>query len=286
MIKKVNVALAIAFAALFALKGLKMLVESRGRESAAPAAAAVRETSTLAPHVYYFNWVRFSVENRIANRNGVLLDVVRAIFPDAEFRHLRGDVPAFAKIMQEDPRAVVVGYGRHPSLDGASEVSDVPLAYSKLALMTQRSNPWRYRGVESLAGLRIVSDDDFLDYPLVQRILSGQESGCASNPPTVKVMYDKCSREILARMVESGEADAFFATHEGYGALPEQISTRIIQRFRMSDEIDRGDVLLHVSKIDPEFAAAVIAEYEKGMKRIGESGELRRIFEYYGMKAE
>ena len=66
--------------------------------------------------------------------------------------------------------------------------------------------------------------------------------------------------------------------------LPEQMSTTIVQRFRMSAEIDRGNALLHVSKADPDFAAALIDEYEKGMRRIEASGERSRIFGYYGFE--
>ena len=284
MIRKINIVMAVAFVLLLAMKALKNL--SAGAD-AARAAVSVSETKSgetdLAPHVYYFNWPNFSVENAVANRNGVLLDTMRAIFPKAEFRHLRGDVPDFAKALREDPRAVVVGYGRHRDLDGASVVAEYPLAYSMLALMTLRSNPWRYTGPKSLAGLRIVTTDDFLDYPLVQRILKAQDEGKTDGLPSIRVMSAGSFRRDMASAVESGEADAFFATFD-INFMPEKMSTTVIQRFRRSAEIDRGDVLLHVSEKDPQFRDAVLDAYEKGMRRIESNGERRRIFDYYGFK--
>lgn len=285
MIRKVNILLAVAFVAMLCAKGLKDLSASRAAtkaETSAPAAA--KGVSALVPHVYYANWPRFCVENSIANRNGVLLDTMRAIFPEAEFRHLRGSVTEFAKALREDPFAVVVGFGRHRDLEGAGVVSDIPIAYSKLTVMTLRKNPWRYKGHESLAGLRIVTNGNFLDFPLVRSIIKAQQDGAGDGLPTVTVVQPELgSREELARLVESGEADAFFETFVRNGFLPELMSTTIVQRFRMAGEIDRGDVLLHVSNLDPAFCAAVMEEYAKGMRRIEASGERRRIFDYYGM---
>jgi hypothetical protein len=283
MIKKINVALAVAFAVLLALKGLKSLAPAR---SAAPAAAPAAEksaeaASALAPHVYYFNWPNFSVENPVANRNGVLLDTIKAVFPNAVILHMRGNVPHFAKILREDPRAVVVGYGRHILLDDSAAVSEMPMAYSKAAVMTLRSNPWRYKGPASLAGLKIAANDDFLDYPLVKRAIAARESGGGEDLPEIVVMPDSLSMEDLCKVVESGGADAFLASSDSSGRTFERFS-HVMRNFRASAPVDEGDVLLHVSKLDPEFAAAVIADYEAGMLRIEASGERRRIFAYYG----
>lgn len=283
MIRKINITLAVAFVVLFAVKGLKSLSSSRpaARAEAVGETSAVGGASSLAPRVYYFNWTNFAVENKLANRSGVLLDTMRTIFPKATFVHLRGDVTAFAKALRDDPCAVVVGYGHHPALEGVGVVSEIPLAYSRLALMTMRSNPWRYKGPKSLAGLRIVTDDDFLDFPLVQRLLKEWDAGKSDGVPAIKVVPDSRSREELAKIVEKGEADGFFATCDRAERLPEQMSATILQRFRMSDEIDRGGVLVRVSNLDQEFAKALIAEYEAGMRKIDANGVRRRIFDYY-----
>lgn len=286
MIRKINITLAVAFVILFAFKGLKNLSSSRAAARAATGEPSAAEASSLAPRVYYFNWANFAVENKLANRNGVLLGTMQAIFPKATFVHLRGDVASFAKALREDPAAVVVGFGHHPALEGVGAVSEIPIAYSRLAVMTSRSNPWRYKGPESLAGLRIVSNDDFLDYPFVQRIMKAQESGNTNGIPAIKIVPDTRSREDLARIVESGDADAFFATCDRADLMSEQISASILQRFRMSDEFDRGGVLLRVSNLDPAFAKAVLREYEEGMRKIDANGVRRRLFDYYGFVPE
>ena len=56
MIKKINVALAIAFAVLLTVKGLKQLKDAATAQSATRqnvAAAQQADVSSLAPHVYY-----------------------------------------------------------------------------------------------------------------------------------------------------------------------------------------------------------------------------------------
>ena len=68
--------------------------------------------------------------------------------------------------------------------------------------------------------------------------------------------------------------------------MPEQISSTILQRFRMSDEIDKGGVLFRVSNRDPEFAKAVLREYAEGMRKIDANGVRRRLFDYYGFVPE
>ena len=284
MIRKVNVLLVVLFAALIGVKALKSLSASRAASSAGSPGAEARQVPSLAPNVYYFNWSDFSVENTMANRNGVLLDTLRAIFPDARFVHLRGAVSVFAKALREDPRAVVVGFGHHRDLKGVGVVSDLPLALSRLAVMTLRSNPWRYSGPESLAGLRIVSNDDFLDYPLVKRVVKVQESGETAGMPTINVVSDLKSREDIGRMVESGQADAFFVTCDSSSFMPEQFSSTIFQRFRMSGAIDSGEVLLRVSTLDASYSSALLEAYGKGMRRIDASGERARIFAYYGLE--
>ena len=288
MIRKINITLAVAFVILFAVKGLKSLSSSDAgaRTSDGGESAADGGASSLAPHIYYFNWANFSVENKLANRNGILLGTMQVIFPKATFVHLRGDVAVFAKALREDPSAVVVGFGHHPALDGVGEVSEIPLAYSRLAVMTHRSNPWRYKGPESLAGLRIVSHEDFCDYPLVKRIIKEQATGGTNGIPSIKILPNSRSREDLAKIVEAGEADAFFATCDNAALMPEQISSTILQRFRMSDEIDRGDVLLRVSDRDPDFAKAILSEYAEGMRKIDANGVRRRLFDYYGFTPE
>ena len=70
MIKKLNIVLAILFAVMFALKGLKEIKADRDRNAAAnpvPAKAAKAQTE-LAPNVYYVHWTYFAAEDPISKR--------------------------------------------------------------------------------------------------------------------------------------------------------------------------------------------------------------------------
>ena len=284
MIKKINVALAIAFAVLLTVKGLKQLKDAATAQSTARqnvAAAQQADVSSLAPHIYYGYWAGYTLENPISNRNGILLDIVRAVFPKATFSHVHGNVEAFAKIMQEDPNAVVVGFGSHPALKNFKS-APTPLMNCPLVLMTLRTNPWRYKGVASLDELRIVADEAFLDYKVIRDLHArvGEDSGRLRLLPSV------ITKVGLAEIVEKGEADAFVMADlmnvEG-ATLDGLTSLRFLQRFRKSRVIANDGTMLYVSGKDPDFEKRVIDEYETGIRRIEKSGERRRIFEYYGV---
>ena len=285
MIKKINIALAIAFAAMFAMKGLKNFKEASAKRAAAQDLAAEQQgESQLAPRVYYGYWAGYTLENPISNRNGVLLDIVRAIFPKSTFHHIHGDVKDFAKVLREDPHAVVVGFGSHPALK-ESPSAPTPLMACPLVVMTLRTNPWYYDGVKSLDGLRILADEAFLDYKVIRDL----HERAGQNPERLRIMPSAVSKVVMAEMVAKGEADAFvmadLANVNG-AAVDSLAPVRFIQHFRKSKPIANDGTLLYVSGNDAGFAKSVVEEYEAGLRRIDKNGMRRRIFEYYGIAYE
>ena len=281
MIKKLNILLVVVISAMFAVKGLKEIKKSRGQQAQGKDDAAARqEVSSLAPCAYYAYWAGYTVENPISNRNGILLDIVKAIFPNATFRRLYGDVTEFAQHLREDPNAVVVGFGEHPDLKNA-KTAPTPIMYCPIVLLTLRMNPWRYKDVSSLEGVRIVANEAFLDYKVLRDLLAkhGKDS------PYLRIVSASVSMEKQAEMVVNGEADAFVSTgmNNSEVIMDGIASTRILQQFRKSDPIGNDGTYLYVSTKDALFATNVIAEYEAGLRRIDASGQHRRILEYYGM---
>ena len=282
MIKKINVALLIAFVAMLAVKGLKGLKDANASRSVVQDRVVERtEESQLAPHVYYGYWAGYTLENPISNRNGVLLDIVRAVFPKATFHHVHGDVKDFAKILREDPHAVVVGFGKHPELKDFQS-APTPLMTCPLVLMTLRTNPWHYDGVKSLDGLKILADEAFLDYKVIRDLheRKGQGSGW------LRIVPSATTKVVMAEKVENGEADAFVMADLAnvYGVRIDGVaSVRFLQRFRKSKVIASDGTLLYVSGKDAEFAKSLLEEYEAGVRRIDRNGMRNRIFEYYGI---
>ena len=284
MIKKLNVALVVAFAVMLAFKGLKNLKENNAKKAALRQDAAAQrqeEGSQLAPCVYYGFWSGYTLENPISNRNGVLLDIVRAVFPKATFQHIHGEVKAFADILRNDPNAVVVGFGTHPLLKEFPS-APTPLMTCPLVLMTLRTNPWTYKGVSSLNGLRIVADEAFLDYKVIRDLHDRVGAGSKF----LRLLPASATKSEMAEMVERGEADAFVMADlmnlEGM-ALDGVVSVRFLRNFRKSKVIANDGTLLYASGKDPGFAKRVVAEYEEGVRRIEKNGMRRRIFEYYGI---
>jgi len=287
MIKKFNIALAIAFAVLIAFKAAKSLMPEHGK-AATTVARSEKPDDTPAINVYYSNWSCFAQEDRISNRNGVCLDTLRAIFPKATFRNLHMvDMSEFVSVLAKDPSAVLCTFGKHPDLKGFP-MAPTPLAYSKIVLYTLRSNPWRYTGPESLEKLKIATTRDFLDFALLRDLYErlGEDSA------RLKVFPASATETDLENAVASGQADAFVATgvkmHNALSADAEQqrSSTSRLKRFRFSREIAASHVFLLVSSADSELSKRIIDAYEAGMRRIEASGERRRIFDYYSLVPE
>ena len=283
MIKKVNILLAVAFAAMLALKGMKALKSPKlAKPQAEEAASAERQgASRLAPCVCYGYWAGYSVENPISNRNGILLDTMRAIFPNATFRNVHGDVEEFAKILREDPNAVVVGFGEHPDLKGI-QMAPTPLMQCPLVLMTLRTNPWRYKGPSSLDSLRVIANEAFLDYKVVRDLHERH----GNDGKHLRLVPSSATKVELAEMVEKGEGDAFvMAGRKGnqVATMDGVTSIRLVRKFRESDVIGNDGTFLYVSGVDADLAKRMIEEYEAGLRRIDANGQRRRIFEYYGV---
>ena len=280
MIKKLNILLAVVFAAMLAMKGAKSLKAARLRraDAGADVVAEVDAVSRLAPNFYYGFFVFYTLENPISNSNGVLLDMARAIFPDAKFIKLDDDeMPSFIEKLSNDERAVVLGYGDHPAFKDALR-APTPMAKCPIVLMTQRSNPWRYTGLDSLTGISIVAEDGYLDYKIVRDLIEMTKRGEAN----LRIVPQAKLRE----MVFNGEVDAFItADVPGHDAVMsgDIASMRFMHGFRKSKNIAYSDYLFFVSSKNPEFARRLIDDYEAGMRRIEASGQLRRIREYYGM---
>ena len=286
MIKKLNIALAIAFAVLIAVKAIKSVLPERGRKAAVQAEAS-RDSADETPAitVYYDNWTYFAQENRISNRNGICLDMLRAIFPRAQFRRVNvEDVSSFAEKLREDPSGVLCTFGRHPDLKDCV-TAPTPLAYSTIVLYTLRSNPWRFTGPESLEKIKIATSREFLDFGLLRDLYErfGEDS------QRLKVLPGNTSAADLEKIVETGAADAFVATGVkldnalSADAAQQRSSTSRLKRFRFSGEIARDNVLFRVSSADPDNSKRIVDAYEKGIRRIEANGQRRRIFEYYSM---
>lgn len=289
MIKKINIALAIAFAVLIAVKAAKSLMPERVKAASVAADSAAKDSAPAAPavNVYYSNWTYFAQEDQISNRNGVCLDTIKAIFPDATFKCLHtANMSQFVSVLTNDSAAVLCTFGEHPDLKEFS-AAPTPIAYSTIVLYTLRTNPWNYKGPESLEKVKIATTRDFLDFKLLRDLYEryGEDS------PRLKVFPASVSAAELEKAVEAGEADAFVATGVKLNnalsadAAQQRSSTSRLKRFRFSGEVARSDVLFVVSSLDPDLSKRIIDAYETGMRRIDKSGQRRRIFEYYGMHA-
>ena len=283
MIKKINIALASVFAVVLLVSAVRGMLSDKKTETgemhveSTPVAEKPPKVN-----VYYVGWTKFAKENRISNRNGVLLDLMRAIFPESKAHYLVGNAKKFADKMAEDPAAVVVGFGDHPELKSCRR-APTPLAMASLVVCTLRSNPWRFDGSESLDRLRLIVRSSLLDYAVL-RERAERHSGDSDK---MLIVDSSMSLGDITALIESGKADGFcVATGESLRGSRDVMSAPILQRFRISEVVANDPVYLYVSSVNPAFADAVVDAYESGIRRIDASGERARIFVYYDMTPE
>lgn len=274
MIKKINAALIVVFLAMFGLKALIELRKSSPATAVEPPVAAAEGVSDLSPTVYYRKWNPYNWDNPISRHKGFLLDQVVAIFPRARLvcidNYLSSETPL--TMLAKDPSAVAVEYGAAINTNGYP-MSETPLGWYRVCVFTRRDNPWRYKGTKSLEQISIVCDSEFLD---CAEILDMQKRGAGRITVSGKLDAD------VWKAVADGKYDACLGTYANNYLRQATSSDEILQNFRRSDPIGKVHLQLIVSNLDTNFAARVIREYEKGMKRIQATGIRRRICEYYG----
>ncbi len=276
MIKKINILLIVSVAVLFGLKLLLDAVDGMKKTSTVSADMANREVSDLAPTVYFYQWRPYSCVDPITNRNGLFLDIIRAIFPKAKFVCRGDDISDYVQFLDEDPTAVCVNYGEHPYLS-KHPTAKTPIGSHRLLLYLPRTSKWRYAGPESLDKLRIGVEDDDLDSKCIRELRKKWKD----DPKHIRVVAGHDSEEQACLLAERGEIDAFVTNNEDILQVQHHTARRMVQGFRTSEPIDQVDVLFRVSGKNPELAKRMIDAFDNGMKTIRRTGELKRILEYY-----
>lgn len=277
MIKKLNICLLIVFAAMIGMKAVKNNLNQR---RAAPVKVAVKAPSkeTVSPTIYYSPWAYYTYPNEISNRNGIILDTMRAIFPGAKVVEIGESYESAIAALDKDPKGVLVSYGRHEMLDDKCLIAPTPLAHVSLTIYLPRSSTWTYNGEESLDELRIVSLPSYLDFDIADSFAKRH----VDDGKMTLLKDEHAPMEALNKLM-SGEFDAMFGTYEIPAEVVQEMSGAfLVGRVKKTEPIETMDIVLHVSGKDEKLANKIIDAYEKGMKKIKESGELSRIEAYYG----
>lgn len=281
MIKKLN---AVLFVLLLLLLGMKLLKDKLAAPQSAPV-EVVEEKSVrnaeFAPTVYYLPWVPYAVFNPITNRNGYLLDVLREIFPNARFVRLSGTVRNVVAKLSEDPSGVQCEYGDHLLLTNVVSAA-TPLLTREIAVYTERSNPWAYEGVESLGKLRLSICENDLD----SKVLRAYAEKYGNDPKRLRIYkHDLRDDDEWRTDLQEKRIDGYVDTRvedvktSSLGSL----AVRLLWG-SVSAPIDTVEVRFSVSNRDPAYAKQLIDAYERGIREMEASGELRRLRDYYGIR--
>lgn len=277
MIKKLNILLFVLVGLLLAAKFARDRLQTPTSVAEEDAPAIAVRNADLPINVYFESWPPFALVNPVTHRNGYALDIVKAIFPKARLIPIDEPRTNAASSLVGDPLGVNVLDGRRPDLL-RYPAAPTPIVEEDLVVYTLRTNAWTYTDAASLDRLRLVFGEDYLDSEVLRNLLA-RKSG------RVRVLrHTEPAFAAPLGLVNAGEADgvvmgaSFYKTVKLLGMNPETLLF-----YRISSPIDRIPLLLTVSNLDEALSRRIIDAYEKGLREITASGELRRIREYYGL---
>ena len=280
MVKKINIALLCVFAILFALKTFRDLSSGKGK-TADPDLEARVETKDddLEVQFYCEHEPPFVSVDVITRRDGLFLDQVRAIFPKVKlvFCDETNRVDWSVRALRSNPHAIAFATREDPRFADFRKTESA-LGCVKYRFITYRTNPWRYTGPDSLAGQKFL-----LDVAICKNgdILRLAKEGVVE---TLDLVAPSCDYE---RLLGEGRYEGILCPYARMGNFRMEDSGSVNSEFfRCSPRFTACEIRLAVSSLDPEFAKRFLSEFESGFKRISESGERRRIFEYYGAGME
>ncbi len=282
MIKKLNVALLVVVLALVLAKLAVGLKQPSAAVAAPPSPTTGEEEETLAPTVFFETWIPYAVENPTTARNGYILDVIRAVFPRARFVRTSLTVERTRELLESDPNSVCAIYGDHPALAGFPR-APTPLMEVEMVVYTRRSLAWTYRGEKSLAAIRLGVAEDYLDSPGVRAYVAH----AAGTTNAVQVFREGSAfarNEFLA--IDRGVVDGVVRSPIDFSAANLGQTAEMLVKYSVSPPIDRATVFLTASNADAERAKCLVEAFERGMRRIEASGELRRIRDYYARNGD
>lgn len=280
MIKKLNIALVVMVLILFGFKGLKDVLAAKkaARSGQAMAALSVDDhNAQFTPRIYSAQWHPFVNPDALSNRNGYIVDVLKAIFPRLEVKIVKGGVADYVDILKKDPDALIVNFGDHPAFAEFPK-APTPVCWMCYGLFFSRDLKWRYKGPKSLDSLRIACAESSLDSP----VLRAFRDKWKDTPGKFMVVKGQKLGNPDFSGIERGEFDAFVGMLKGSHSQQARSDTYLYTHYSKSGPIDKVNTLIHCSNLNPERTKAFIAAYEKGFKEIAENGKLRRIKEYYG----
>lgn len=280
MVKKINIALLCVFAALFALKALRS-ISSGAAKPPAPEPEVTVETpgSDLEFRLYCEHVPPFVSVDVISRHDGLFLDQIRAIFPKVELVFFEGTnrMDWCVNALRSDPRAVTFATREDPQYADFGK-TESELGWVEYRFITYRTNPWRFSGPESLKGRKFILDAACC---WNEDILRLSEEGIVEPFD----LYDQAHD--YETLMSGGRYEGLLCLYARMGNFRMDDSGTVdSENFRVSPRFTFCKIRLAVSSLDPEFASRFLDEFETGMKRISESGERRRIFEYYGARMD
>ena len=205
MIRKLCIALIVLITVMIVAK-ISIVLCDDGRVGETPTATKSENCAKIiTPTVYYTSWVPYAIENELTNRNGYLLDLVRAVFPTTRFVRLYGDTSVVAEALSKDPFGVSVMHGNHYTMEKFAH-APVPVLVDDVVVHTMRTNSWTYTGPKSLGELRLVFQDDYLICPELRKYAEANPDKvhiCKTDDPA----YSDVAGEVIA-----GRSDGFAST--------------------------------------------------------------------------
>ena len=279
MIKVVNIVILVILVGMLVVSAIDKMrsTVSASADSSARVVRAEEPRSELAPDLCVLHSPPYSFVDEISGRRGLFLEQLLAIFPKARVR-TRGSVLsddwAFEQL-KTNPRAAIASWSFQDPDAQTNFVrrARLPMGEIPVVLLTLRKQ-------------RAVEPEDIASHPEYKIGIFKETRGMAFARSFLKAGRGKVYRgdfDLAEKALSEGEVAAFAIATEWRAGDDVYAVGYETEKFRVSKPIAVEQISLVVSTLDPDFADALIRDYEAGMRRIERSGERRRIHDYYGL---
>ncbi len=224
----------------------------------------------------------YTCKPSVAGQPGYAMEIIAAIFRNSEYKAVFKEISSWNRAMQmvERGETDAIVFTFYPSdADTMYIVPEEALTISKyITFVVRKDNPWVLAGPESLESLNLIGvykdtvwgNDSFAEFQ-------------KSNPEKFNYFHgDKISERVF-KMLELGRIDAWedAETILKYQIHKQNIKNVRLERYPLEEVMVGGALFTRKNPRSAEYAEFL----SKGIRKMQESGELRKILEKYGLIA-
>jgi len=212
-----------------------------------------------------------------APQQGYLVDLLRAAFEPLGYRIDYRVMPWPRALRETQMGRATVALGATPSNARDLVLPELPAGRDESTFAVRRDSPWRYTGIEDLAGITLGVTADYTYFPEVDSWIERHRG----QPERIDVATGGSPLANSLRKLESGRIDAFIENRNVLLHASSRHPTRL--GIRMEGRIPGDDIVIGFSPLSSRDSA-LAGVFDERLKALRTSGELDAILSRYGLE--